>query len=75
MTGDTFVSDASKVEELRTIFNADGVEMEGAAVAQICSQYKIPLLVIRSITDRADGSSYTDYHNFVRIAAQILQRS
>jgi adenosylhomocysteine nucleosidase len=70
VTGDTFVSDASKVEELRTRFNADGVEMEGAAVAQICSQYEIPLLVIRSITDRADGSSYTDYHSFVRIAAQ-----
>jgi phosphorylase superfamily protein len=67
---DTFVSDASKVQELRSKFNADGVEMEGAAVAQICSQYEIPLLVIRSITDRADGSSYTDYHNFVRIAAQ-----
>ena len=32
-------------------FNADGVEMEGAAVAQICSQYGTPLLVIRSITD------------------------
>jgi hypothetical protein len=58
------------VQELRTNFNADGVEMEGAAVAQICSQYGIPSLVIRSITDRADGSSYTDYHNFVRIAAQ-----
>jgi adenosylhomocysteine nucleosidase len=70
VTGDTFVSDASKVEELRTRFNADGVEMEGAAVAQICCQYEIPLLVIRSITDRADGSSYRDYHSFVRIAAQ-----
>jgi adenosylhomocysteine nucleosidase len=70
VTGDTFVSDASKVQELRTRFNADGVEMEGAAVAQICSQYETPLLVIRSITDRADGSSYTDYHSFVRIAAQ-----
>ena len=70
VTGDTFVSDASKVQELRTRFNADGVEMEGAAVAQICSQYEIPLLVIRSITDRADGSSYADYHSFVRIAAQ-----
>src|SRR5580700_8553327 len=70
ITGDTFVSDASKGQELRTHFNADGVEMEGAAVAQICSQYETPLLVIRSITDRADGSSYTDYHSFVRIAAQ-----
>jgi adenosylhomocysteine nucleosidase len=70
ITGDTFVSDASKGQELRTHFNADGVEMEGAAVAQICSQYGTPLLVIRSITDRADGSSFTDYHNFVRIAAQ-----
>jgi adenosylhomocysteine nucleosidase len=70
ITGDTFVSDASKGQELRTSFSADGVEMEGAAVAQICSQYETPLLVIRSITDRADGSSYTDYHSFVRIAAQ-----
>jgi len=70
VTGDTFVSDASKGQELRTRFDADGVEMEGAAVAQICSQYGTPLLVIRSITDRADGSSYMDYHSFVRIAAQ-----
>ena len=70
ITGDTFVSDASKGQELRTSFSADDVEMEGAAVAQICSQYETPLLVIRSITDRADGSSYTDYHSFVRIAAQ-----
>jgi adenosylhomocysteine nucleosidase len=70
VTGDTFISDASKVQELRTNFNADGVEMEGAAVAQICSQYEMPLLVIRSITDRADGSAYTEYHNFVRIAAK-----
>ncbi len=70
ITGDTFVSDASKGQELRTHFNADGVEMEGAAVAQICSQYGTPLLVIRSVTDRADGSSYADYHSFVRIAAQ-----
>ena len=69
-TGDLFVSEKSKNYELGTDFYADAVEMEGAAVAQVSWQFGVPCLVIRSISDTADGSSLVDYYEFVKIAAR-----
>lgn len=39
--------------------------MEGAAVAQVCYEYKIPFTVIRTISDAADDKSITDFPEFV----------
>jgi adenosylhomocysteine nucleosidase len=69
VSGDSFISDTSKSAELRKRFGADAVEMEGAAVAQICYQSGVPCLVVRSITDRADGSAFLTYQQFVKIAS------
>lgn len=65
-TGDQFVSDrkhtdAIMAEKPETI----AVEMEGAAVAQVCSDYKIPFVVIRTISDKADHSSAIDFSKFI----------
>jgi len=57
VTGDVFVSSPAKKEELRKSMNASAVDMEGAAVAQICRQFKIPCLVIRGISDSADADA------------------
>ncbi|MHC4357167.1 MAG: 5'-methylthioadenosine/adenosylhomocysteine nucleosidase [Planctomycetota bacterium] len=54
VTGDSFIASTQKCAELRKKLEADAVEMEGAAVAQICYQREIPCLVIRSISDNAD---------------------
>ena len=58
-------------------FNADCVEMEGASIAQVCFLDKIPFLVIRSITDKQDGSSKIDFETFLesssKVAANILK--
>jgi adenosylhomocysteine nucleosidase len=70
VTGDVFVGDRAKSQALRQNFNADAVEMEGAAVAQICWQYETPCLVVRSLSDRADGTAYLDYEKFVKVAAE-----
>jgi adenosylhomocysteine nucleosidase len=70
VTGDSFLSESNKSAELRTRFQADAVEMEGAAVAQVCYQAGVPCLVIRSLTDRADGSAYLTYQKFVKIAGR-----
>ena len=70
VSGDSFISEPSKSAELRKRLGADAVEMEGAAVAQICYQSGVPCLVVRSITDRADGTAFLSYQQFVHIASQ-----
>ena len=69
VTGDVFVAHAEKTAALRRDFNADAVEMEGAAVAQVCYQQGVPFLVIRSISDMADANAIKDSTNFNKIAA------
>jgi adenosylhomocysteine nucleosidase len=70
VTGDQFISSAAKVAQLRTNFNADATEMEGAAVAQVCYQQGVPCLVIRSLSDRADENARNDMLNFYKTAAR-----
>ncbi|MEW6208572.1 MAG: 5'-methylthioadenosine/adenosylhomocysteine nucleosidase [Acidobacteriota bacterium] len=74
VTGDSFISSASKKAELRKLLEADAVEMEGAAVAQVCWQQSVPCLIIRSISDRADSNALRDIVNFQRIAARNSAR-
>jgi adenosylhomocysteine nucleosidase len=69
VTGDQFIADPAKSRALRESFRADVVEMEGASVAQICWQFRVPCLVVRSVSDRADGGAILDYDKFVRLAA------
>jgi adenosylhomocysteine nucleosidase len=68
-TGDVFVNSAEKVKLIRTQVQADAIEMEGAAVAQVCYQLDIPCLIIRSISDNADGQAHKDLPNFEKVAA------
>jgi adenosylhomocysteine nucleosidase len=69
VTGDVFVADADKTAELRKMFNADAVEMEGAAVAQVCWKQNVPCLIIRCICDKADASAGADFERFLKSAA------
>lgn len=70
VTGDQFISSAQKVAQLRQDFGADATEMEGAAVAQVCYQIQVPLLVIRSLSDRADDNARRDMLSFYETAAR-----
>ena len=70
VTGDQFISSAQKVSQLRQDFGADATEMEGAAVAQVCYQIQVPLLVIRSLSDRADDNARRDMLSFYQTAAR-----
>lgn len=69
VSGDQFISDPAKVSELREQFSASCVEMEGAAVAHVCHFNRVPYVVIRSISDRADHSADVNFVEFVRLAA------
>ena len=59
-----------KCAELAEKLDADAVEMEGAAVAQVCYQRGIGCLVIRSISDKADESAVVDKQKFYALAAR-----
>lgn len=69
-SGDCFVADQAQTEQLkRERPGTLAVEMEGAAVAQVCSDYAIPFVVIRVISDRADHAAPVDFDAFVKEVA------
>ncbi len=69
-TGDAFIASQEKRAALRASLGASAVEMEGAAVAQLCFQRNIGCLVIRSISDKADESAFVDKQLFYGMAAK-----
>jgi adenosylhomocysteine nucleosidase len=68
-TGDVFVASATRRAEICKRVGADAVEMEGAAVAQICWELGVPCIVIRSISDLADERAIKDCKLFYKVAA------
>lgn len=73
-SGDRFVCGADESRILRDLMAGAGhevlaVEMEGAAVAQVCMDYGVPFAVMRTISDRADGSAHVDFPSFVEDVA------
>ncbi|GIU15399.1 5'-methylthioadenosine/adenosylhomocysteine nucleosidase [Shewanella sp. MBTL60-007] len=68
-TGDQFIADKAVVSMLLQEFNAIAVEMEGAAVAQVADMFDIPLVVIRTISDKADGSAHLVYEEAKQVTA------
>lgn len=70
ISGDSFISQKSQLEFLQKHFReAICVEMEAAALAQTAYMYKIPFLILRSLSDKADSSSSVDFKSFVKKAA------
>jgi len=70
ITGDVFLADNSKNIQLRKDMQADAVEMEGAAVAQVCYQEKVGFLIIRSLSDNANDSATLDFVKYGKMAAE-----
>lgn len=69
LTGDTFVQNDTTRRTLHDELGGDCVEMEGAAVGQVCTLNEVPFLIVRAISDRADGSSDIDFQTFLHDAA------
>ncbi len=79
-SGDRFVATAQASRELRHALrdqnmDALAVEMEGAAVAQVCHDYGVSFAAVRTISDRADDTAHIDFPQFIdTIAATYAQR-
>ena len=69
-TGDIFCTDIEMKNKIVSKFDADCVEMEGAAIAQVCYLDKIPFIVIRSISDSPNGNNEIDFDKFVELASK-----
>lgn len=74
-TGDTFVADRSTKERIFETFGALACEMEGGAIAQVAQAARVPFLVVRAISDLADGSASESYTAFERHAAELSART
>lgn len=70
VSGDQFISDGVVKDRLIKNFAGYCAEMEGAAIAHAAFLNKIPYVVIRAISDKADGSAHMDYPEFERKAAE-----
>ena len=72
LSGDQFVdhNHVSEGEHLRSELGGMAIEMEGGAIGLICHLHKIPFLVVRTISDRADGSAAVDYNTLLPMVAK-----
>ena len=81
ISGDRFVATGAESAALqRDLPDALCVEMEGAAVAQVCHDYGVPMAALRTISDRADDAAHVDFMRFIQniashYSAAVLERS
>ena len=73
-SGDQFVASEVYAKKLQDDFNAIACEMEGASIALVCKQYGVPFVVIRTMSDKADGAAHETYENMADIAADNSSR-
>ncbi|MFQ6371352.1 5'-methylthioadenosine/adenosylhomocysteine nucleosidase [Shewanella sp. YIC-542] len=65
-TGDSFICDPQRTAVMRQHFPAMAAcEMEGAAIAQVCHQFNVPFVVIRSLSDNANNNSPVDFDAYL----------
>ena len=69
-TGDIFVQDIQVKDRIKSEFDADCVEMEGAAISQVCTLDNIPFIVIRSISDKPNGNNAIDFETYLQLACE-----
>ncbi|WP_111638029.1 5'-methylthioadenosine/S-adenosylhomocysteine nucleosidase [Marinomonas shanghaiensis] len=70
-TGDSFMNDPERVNKVRAMFpELVAVEMEAAAVAQVCFKFATPFVVVRSLSDIAGKESPQSFEEYLKVAAE-----
>ena len=73
-TGDQFIHNAAKKDFIVEEFDALAIEMEGASVNLVCNELGVPSLILRSISDAADGNAPDNFDEFAIMAAKRSAR-
>ena len=70
-SGDSFIAGGERLAQIKADFpNVTAVEMEAAAIAQVCHSFNIPFVVVRAISDAGDGEASISFEEFLPIAAK-----
>lgn len=70
-SGDSFMNDPVRVEDIRSKFHElYAVEMEAAAIAQVCYQFNVPFVIIRSLSDIAGKDANISFEQYLEVAAK-----
>lgn len=70
-SGDAFINGNEKINEIRQNFpNVVAVEMEAAAIAQVCHGFNVPFVIVRAVSDVADKKSHLSFEEFLPLAAE-----
>ena len=69
-SGDIFCTEIPMKDKIYAKFNAQCVEMEGAAVAQVCDLCNKPFMVLRSISDKPNGENTVAFEQFIKPASE-----
>jgi adenosylhomocysteine nucleosidase len=70
-SGDTFVTTKEDLRNLHPTVTTDAVEMEGAAVSQVCDAFNIPFVIIRTVSDKENCDAHIDFPKFIASVASI----
>lgn len=70
-TGDKFISEKADKDRITELFGASACEMEGGAIAHTAFVNGVPFMVVRAISDSADGDACMDYPTFLPIATKV----
>ena len=81
-SGDQFIADPAVKKRISDTFHASCAEMEGAAIAQTAWLNRVPFVILRAISDKADGSDQMDYpvfeeqaaHHSARLTLELIRR-
>jgi adenosylhomocysteine nucleosidase len=66
-SGDQFFDSVEEIDDLRRrLPQVVCVDMEGAAVAQVCAEYAVPFAIVRTLSDSADENAPQDFQRFSR---------
>jgi adenosylhomocysteine nucleosidase len=69
-SGDIFCTNPNMKEKINQKFNADAIEMEGAAIAQVCYLDSVPFVVIRSISDSPNNNNNITFDEYLDLASK-----
>ena len=69
-SGDIFCTEEWMKNKIYNKFNADCIEMEGAAIAQVCKLDHVPFIIIRSISDSPNGNNNITFDQFLEKASK-----
>ncbi|HDH6682493.1 TPA: 5'-methylthioadenosine/S-adenosylhomocysteine nucleosidase [Staphylococcus aureus] len=70
VSGDSFIGSVEQRQKIKKAFpNAMAVEMEATAIAQTCYQFNVPFVVVRAVSDLANGEAEISFEAFLEKAA------